>query len=416
MPADPQSSVPLEPLSNGKGTARAECLVRWCFHPLAHFTALTLLAGYFLGLSWRRWPDPVVDFGRELYIPWQLAQGAVLYRDVDDFYGPLSQYLNSGLFAIFGPGVMVLVIANLVVLAGIVTLAYRLVRKAWGPLAALCGCGAFIAIFGFSRFMFAGNFNYATPYSHEATHGILILLGLVAVLQRWLERPSSGASAGAGFLFGLTWVLKPEIMLAGAAVLVTAVLFQRLSGARWRWRWLVDAAVAAVLPTLAFAGYFSLKMGTAEAMAAAGRAWLSVLTTSRYIGDPVQLGYAGLDAPWSNLAVHLGATAAVVAIGAVIVVGGWGCERIPVRWAFRVCATLMVVAAAVGAWLIPPIGWVQGGRSFLGLLLLYLGWNGVRVLRAGSSRELAGTAWTLRFLLAVLAAALMARMILNGRV
>ena len=48
-------------------------------------------------MSWRKWPDPLIDFGRELYLPWRLANGAVLYRDVDDFYGPLSQYLNAGL-------------------------------------------------------------------------------------------------------------------------------------------------------------------------------------------------------------------------------------------------------------------------------------------------------------------------------
>jgi hypothetical protein len=39
--------------------------------------------------------------------------GAVLYRDVDDFYGPLSQYFNAGLFALFGPGLMVLVALSL---------------------------------------------------------------------------------------------------------------------------------------------------------------------------------------------------------------------------------------------------------------------------------------------------------------
>ena len=90
------------------------------------------LAGYFLATSWRKWPDPLVDFGRELYLPWRLANGAVLYRDVDDFYGPLSQYLNAGLFRWFGPGLMVLVTANLLVFAAIVVAIYFLFRRAWG--------------------------------------------------------------------------------------------------------------------------------------------------------------------------------------------------------------------------------------------------------------------------------------------
>src|SRR5262245_36351681 len=76
---------------------------------------LGILALFFLVTSWRKWPDPLIDFGRELYLPWRLANGAVLYRDVDDFYGPLSQYLNAVLFRCFGTGLMVLVTANLVV-------------------------------------------------------------------------------------------------------------------------------------------------------------------------------------------------------------------------------------------------------------------------------------------------------------
>ena len=35
-----------------------------------------------LAWSWEKWPDPLIDFGRELYAPWQLAAGRVLYRDV----------------------------------------------------------------------------------------------------------------------------------------------------------------------------------------------------------------------------------------------------------------------------------------------------------------------------------------------
>jgi hypothetical protein len=39
--------------------------------------ALAGLTVFFLDTSWRRWPDPLIDFGRELYIPWRLAHGAV---------------------------------------------------------------------------------------------------------------------------------------------------------------------------------------------------------------------------------------------------------------------------------------------------------------------------------------------------
>jgi hypothetical protein len=48
-----------------------------------------------LAWTWRKWPDILVDFGRELYIPWQLVSGKVLYVDIAYFNGPLSPYLNA---------------------------------------------------------------------------------------------------------------------------------------------------------------------------------------------------------------------------------------------------------------------------------------------------------------------------------
>ena len=45
---------------------------------LALFVAL-------LAATWLRWPDALVDFWRNLYIPWRLSEGALLYTDVVDW-------------------------------------------------------------------------------------------------------------------------------------------------------------------------------------------------------------------------------------------------------------------------------------------------------------------------------------------
>ena len=45
--------------------------------------------------SWGTWPDVLVDFGKELYLAWRLAEGDVLYRDLAYFHGPLPQYVNA---------------------------------------------------------------------------------------------------------------------------------------------------------------------------------------------------------------------------------------------------------------------------------------------------------------------------------
>src|SRR5205085_8728514 len=90
-------------------------------------TAVTL-AGM-LAFTWRTWPDPIVDFGRELYVPWQLAQGKVLYRDVAHFNGPFSQYFNSLVFRVAGPSLMALAWTNILILCVMLMMLHRLLAS-----------------------------------------------------------------------------------------------------------------------------------------------------------------------------------------------------------------------------------------------------------------------------------------------
>src|SRR5262245_9777594 len=54
-------------------------------------------------LTWRKWPDLLVDFGEQLYLPWRISAGDVLYRDVMYLTGgPVSQYYHAALFKLFG--------------------------------------------------------------------------------------------------------------------------------------------------------------------------------------------------------------------------------------------------------------------------------------------------------------------------
>jgi hypothetical protein len=374
--------------------------------------ALALLAVFYVATSWRRWTDPLIDFGRELYVPWRISNGALLYRDVDDFYGPLSQYLNAGLFRVFGPGLMILASANLAVFAAALAGLHATFRRAWGPAAALASSALFVSVFGFSQF-FGGNHNFATPYAHEATHGFLVCVLMVPALFRWIERPTAPRAALAGLLFGLTLVLKPEIILAGGLVSAAAVaagtrrsgLPTRAAAAAW--------AAAAAAPTLAFAAFFSLSMPVSDALGCAARAWTSVLGTTRFTGNVVQAGFLGFDRPLPNLLAHLGATlAAVLAIVSAALLARL-LEK--VRSAAARAAALASLAAAFGwvAW--ARTDWLEVGRCLLGLALLRAAAGLLAVLRqpAGRGGDLRPA---LRWLVSVLAAALMARMVLNGRI
>src|SRR5271170_2403194 len=102
----------------------------------AQWMGLGIVAVAFIAatiLSWRKWPDALVDFGMQLYLPWKISTGSVLYRDLKYLTGgPLSQYYDAALFKVFGVSLLTLVISNLVIAAGLILLIYRRFLAATG--------------------------------------------------------------------------------------------------------------------------------------------------------------------------------------------------------------------------------------------------------------------------------------------
>src|SRR4051812_45277363 len=79
---------------------------------LAYATVI-IVALVMLQRSWATWPDCTIDFGRELYTPWQLSEGRVLYRDIVSYFnGPFTPYLHALIFKLFGVGLRTLVLFN----------------------------------------------------------------------------------------------------------------------------------------------------------------------------------------------------------------------------------------------------------------------------------------------------------------
>ena len=375
------------------------------------FLGIVLLAGmtiFFATTSWRKWCDSLIDFGNVLYVAWRLANGAVLSRDVNGDYGPLSQYVNGALFAFLGPGMMVVVAANLAVFAAIASLLYILCRRAWGVVPAFAASTVFIVVFAFSQFVNIGNYNYAAPYSQETTHGMVTCLLLVLVLTRWVENPTVRSSVLAGGLFGVTAVLKPEIMLAAAMTTLAAVFI------RWRYLGLPAArvavawAIASAIPTAAFTLYFSIFFDWGAALAVAGHGWLSVIGS----GDMAQRSFLGLDRPSEHLRQHVVATLIASLLIGVIAGTAWLVDRASRRWQPPVAVGLLLIAVATASVVLIP--WVQVGRCLLGLMLLNLSIRAAVIFRreTDDTRQLQ----TLRLLLCVLATVLLSRMVLNGRI
>ena len=79
-------------------------------------TPLLVLFAALTGVLWivsrGKWSDALIDSGREWIVPDALAKGALLYRDVVYWFGPLTPYLQAGVFRIAGSGFPALVLAG----------------------------------------------------------------------------------------------------------------------------------------------------------------------------------------------------------------------------------------------------------------------------------------------------------------
>ena len=198
--------------------------------PLEHLPrwvdALPLLMTGILMLlwTWGTWPDPVIDFGAQLYFAWQLAEGKVLYADLAHYKGPLSPYMNALWFQFFGTSLRTLMLANLVITAVLVWLLYRLFSTIAGRFSATVSCLVFIMVFAFGQLVGIGNYNFVCPYSHEVTHGLVLSLAMIGSLARGLYHRHRNALVGAGVLFGLVFLTDPAVFLAAGSAAATGLV------------------------------------------------------------------------------------------------------------------------------------------------------------------------------------------------
>jgi len=199
---------------------------KWRWAP---FLILAAAFCFFAWRSWRTWPDVLVDFGHELYIPWRLTEGDRLYETIAFTMGPLSQSFNALLFRLFGVSLSTLIWANLVILAGITALLFEIFRLCGTRATATAAALFFLAVFAFSQYSIIGNYNYVCPYRHEMTHGLALGLAELYCLIRFGERHDRRWLIAAGFCLGLVGLTKAEPLLPAVACAAVAVGFGRIA-------------------------------------------------------------------------------------------------------------------------------------------------------------------------------------------
>ena len=226
--------------------------------------------------NWAGWTNPLIDFGRELYVPWQLTQGQVLYRDIAYLDGPLSPYLNALWFTILPVSIRTLEAINLCIVAAVSLLIFALMRRLGGRLVGFSGVAVFLMIFAFNRIGRGVNMNWVTPYTHGMTHGVALALLALWFLSRYQKSRGWHALAGAGLSVGLAALTKPDVAAAAAlavAVGFVAMLAVQPPAERRLGRDLTALALASVVPFLIASALLTLAMPLPEALAGALGGW-----------------------------------------------------------------------------------------------------------------------------------------------
>lgn len=280
---------------------------------------LTLLFVIMVIWSWRKWPDILVDFGRELYVPWQISSGQVLYKDLAHLFGPLSAYFNAVLFSIFGTSYTVLVVANILELAVFLTILYLLLDKVSSRWAAFTSCAVVISVFAFSQYVFIGNYNFISPYAHESTHGLILSLLMICQFYLFITNKRNLHLVLAGLMLGFVFLTKAEVFIAAfATASFFLVLYSEKEKSVSSIVKLTGVFSAGVLvPIIGFLIYFGTSMPVPDA-AKAVLGTYAILLKSGVASNDFYLRGMGLDDVEGNLLkMALEALAVISAIGIV---------------------------------------------------------------------------------------------------
>ncbi len=258
-------------------------------------------------ISWLKWPDLVIDFGEQAYIAWRLSEGAVLYKDIVYFYGPLSIYIHAFLFKLFGPQLMVLYIFNLSLVAALTVMIYRLFLLVGSRLSASVAGLTFLIVFAFAQYLWMGNHNFICSYVYDVTHGIFLSFLAAGQFVKFAKTRQNAKLILLGLISGLVLLTKIEVSLAWTtAVLAGLFLLFKTWNCTLRegLKYLSLFFLGLFLPFLMFTFYFAYHMGWSQGLQAIFGPWTYVFSTD--IGSlAFYKGVMGTDAFGENLILIL---------------------------------------------------------------------------------------------------------------
>ena len=167
------------------------------------------------------------DEGYLLQQSWDMAQGKVLYRDMDSFVAPGVWFLISGLFRVFDPSIFISRLAALACFVAVVLVCARIVERVASPRAALCSVAAFAAacVWSFPSW----------TWSFYSVYAVLFAMAALERLLAWREKGSGSDLVWVGVLLGLSITFKQNygvLALLGAALAAFAIRLEAAGSLR----------------------------------------------------------------------------------------------------------------------------------------------------------------------------------------
>ena len=188
--------------------------------------------------SYARWLDPIIDTGRDLYIPEQIARGAKLYRDIRYQYPPLAPYLLALITRAIGHSLAAYVAIGVAQSATIAASLWIALRR---PLPAFAATLSFAAICFCGASTWGANFIF--PYSYGATIGMTLLCIALAAFVHGRHAIAIGA------LVLASWC-KVEYAVAAMVIVIVLTIARRIT-----WRQLA-AYCGAMIATFAVVAFY----------------------------------------------------------------------------------------------------------------------------------------------------------------
>ena len=205
---------------------------------IALIATVAAIAALAFAQSYARWLDPIIDTGRDLYIPEQIAHGAKLYRDIRYQYPPLAPYLLALITGAIGHSLAAYVAIGIAQSAAIAASLWIALRR---PLPAFAATLSFVAICFCGASTWGANFIF--PYSYGATIGMTLLCIALAAFVHARNAMAIGA------LVVASWC-KVEYAVAALVIVIVLTIARRIT-----WRQLA-AYCGAMIAAIAFVAFY----------------------------------------------------------------------------------------------------------------------------------------------------------------